>query len=46
MRNLNVLLAVVVSLLICVLVLEGGLRVLGFGKQETVNQYDAHALFG
>src|SRR5213594_2748051 len=40
MRTLNVLLALVVSLALAALVLEGGLRLLGMGPQPTINRFD------
>lgn len=41
MRAINVLLSIVVSVVIAALVLEGGLRLLGFGPTgQTINQYD------
>lgn len=43
MRFLNVLLALVVSLVIGLLVFEGGLRVLGFGPPNTLNRFDPAA---
>lgn len=41
MRALNVLLALLVSLLIALLVAEGGLRLLGLGPQTRINRFDA-----
>jgi hypothetical protein len=41
MRAFNVLLAVLVSLLLGLLVLEGGLRLIGKGPPETLGQFDA-----
>ena len=40
MRFVNVLLALLVSALIGLAVLEGGLRLLGLGPQRTLNQFD------
>ncbi len=40
MRFLNVILAIVVSLVCGILVLEGGLRLMGRGPQATINQFD------
>jgi hypothetical protein len=40
MRAINVLLAIVVSLVIALSVFEGGLRLLGFGPTKTLNQFD------
>ena len=40
MRALNVLLAVLVSLLLAGLVLEGGLRLIGLGPAVTLGQFD------
>jgi len=41
MRAINVLLSIVVSVVIAMLVLEGGLRLIGLGPTgETINQYD------
>lgn len=39
MKAINVFLAIAVSLLIAVLVLEGGLRIVGFGPPETLNEF-------
>ena len=41
MKFLNVLLAVLVSLLMVVLVLEGGMRLIGFGPPNTGLQFDS-----
>lgn len=41
MRAINVLLAVLVSLLLGLLVLEGGLRLVGLGPAPTLGQFDA-----
>jgi hypothetical protein len=41
MRALNVLLAVLVSLLLAAAVLEGGLRLIGLGPAVTLGQFDA-----
>jgi lysophospholipase L1-like esterase len=41
MRAINVLLAMLVSLALALLVLEGGLRLLGFGPKPTINRFDA-----
>ena len=41
MKALNVVLSVAVSLLIALLVLEGGLRLLGKGPPRTLNRFDA-----
>ena len=40
MRAINVLLAILVSLIIGAAVLEGGLRLIGLGPQTTLNQFD------
>lgn len=40
MRSINVLLSLVISVLIGLAVLEGGLRLLGFGPPRTINQFD------
>lgn len=40
MKAINVLLAIVVSLLVAAGVLEVGLRLLGMGPQPTINQFD------
>jgi len=40
MKALNVLLAIVMSLLVAAAVLEGGLRLLGMGPQPTINKFD------
>ena len=40
MKALNILLALVVSVLIGAAVLEGGLRLLGMGPADTLNQFD------
>jgi hypothetical protein len=40
MRAFNVLLALLVSLLLAVLVLEGGLRLIGMGPTPTLGQFD------
>ncbi len=40
MRFINVILAIVVSLVCGLLVLEGGLRLMGRGPQATINQFD------
>jgi lysophospholipase L1-like esterase len=40
MRGLNVFLSVLVSLVIGLLVLEGGLRLLGFGPPKNLNRFD------
>ncbi len=40
MRVVNVLLAVLVSAAICLLVLEGGLRLLGFGPPASIHRFD------
>lgn len=40
MRALNVLLALLVSLLLALAVLEGGLRLIGLGPQPTLGQFD------
>ncbi|MFN0008378.1 MAG: DUF5989 family protein [Planctomycetota bacterium] len=40
MKALNVLLAVLMSLLVAAAVLEGGLRLLGMGPQPTINRFD------
>ncbi len=40
MRAINVLLAILVSLIIGAGVLEVGLRVIGFGPKQTLNQFD------
>jgi hypothetical protein len=41
MKAINVLLALVVSLVVATAVLEVGLRLLGMGPQPTINQFDA-----
>ena len=41
MKAINVLLALVVSLLVATAVLEVGLRLLGMGPQPTINQFDS-----
>lgn len=41
MRFINVILAVVVSLVIGAAVLEGGLRLIGLGPKQTLNHFDA-----
>src|SRR5262245_8633491 len=40
MKVINVLLAIVVSLLVAAAVLEVGMRLLGMGPQPTINQFD------
>ena len=40
MRSINILLAILVSLICGVLVLEGGLRLMGRGPNPTINQFD------
>jgi len=40
MKALNVLLAIVMSLVVAAAVLEGGLRLLGMGPQRTINRFD------
>ncbi len=40
MRAINVLLAILVSLLMALAVFEGGLRLLGFGPTKTLNEFD------
>ncbi|MDP6762868.1 MAG: DUF5989 family protein [Planctomycetota bacterium] len=40
MRALNVLLSIAVSLLLCALTLEGGLRVIGMAPAKTINRFD------
>jgi len=40
MKALNVLLAIVMSLVVAAAVLEGGLRLLGMGPQPTINKFD------
>lgn len=40
MRVVNVLLAILVSAAICLLVLEGGLRLLGFGPPASIHRFD------
>ncbi|MEO6709087.1 MAG: hypothetical protein ABIP42_05870, partial [Planctomycetota bacterium] len=40
MRAINILLALLVSLLCAALVLEGGLRLMGRGPKSTINQFD------
>lgn len=41
MKAFNVLLSVIVSVLLFVLALEGGLRLLGMGPKDTINQFDS-----
>ena len=41
MKAINVLLAIVVSLVLGILVLEGGLQLLGFGPPKTMNEFDS-----
>jgi len=41
MKALNIVLAVVVSLVLCILVLEGGLRLIGLGPPKTLNEFDS-----
>ena len=41
MRALNVLLSVLISLAMCCAVLEGGLRLIGFGPPESITQFDS-----
>ena len=40
MRSINILLALLVSLICGALVLEGGLRLMGRGPKSTINQFD------
>lgn len=42
MRALNVLLAILISLLMGALALEGGLRLIGLGPPNTINKFDPH----
>lgn len=40
MRAINVLLAILVSLVLALLVFEGGLRLIGFAPEKTINHFD------
>ncbi|MEM7306885.1 MAG: DUF5989 family protein [Planctomycetota bacterium] len=40
MRAINVFLAIAISFLLAFFVLEGGLRLIGFGPPESINQFD------
>ena len=41
MKALNVLLSILISAVLFVLALEGGLRLIGMGPKDTINQFDA-----